>query len=256
MIQNSMYPAVESAYPVFNPMFKEFSNERLYEALCAATAPLDAGLEELQHRLKPIILSAARAFLKALSWTFDNAMGEALICIWDIVRKHSYRAVVGKRGTITGFHTFFARAWSNRLNSLYTKAILKGPVMAGSIQTGWCAHQPVYCSMMAFDPKADEYRAKKAAWAAAYYDRKLAEQGRTRQPKKPPMTAEEKREKNRIRAAQRFASLTPEQKRAMYDKNNARRKAARDAETPEQKEVRRARRAGATKQQAEANIAC
>ena len=47
MIQNSMYPAVESAYPVFNPMFKEFSNERLYEALCAATAPLDAGLEEL-----------------------------------------------------------------------------------------------------------------------------------------------------------------------------------------------------------------
>ena len=47
MIQNSMYPAVESAYPVYNPMFKEFSNERLYEALCAATAPLDAGLEEL-----------------------------------------------------------------------------------------------------------------------------------------------------------------------------------------------------------------
>jgi len=157
MIQNSMYPAVESAYPVFNPMFKEFSNERLYEALCAATAPLDAGLEELQRRLKPIIVSAARAFLKALSWTFDNAMGEALICIWDIVRKHSYRAVVGKHGTITGFHTFFARAWSNRLNSLYTKAILKGPVMAGSIQTGWCAHQPVYCSMMAFDPSSTDH---------------------------------------------------------------------------------------------------
>ena len=256
MMQNTITVDTERTYPVYNPMFDGISNENLYEALCASTVPLDAGLEELQRRLKPIILNAARAFLKALSWTFDNAMGEALICIWDIVRKHSYHAVVGKHGTITGFHTFFARAWSNRLNSLYTKAIMKGPVMAGSIQTGWYAHQPVYWSIMAFDPKAEVYRAKKAAWAAAYYDRKLADQGKTRQPQKPPMTAEEKREKNRIRAAKRFASLSPEQKRAMYDKNNARRKAARDAETPEQKEARRARRANAVKQQTEANIAC
>lgn len=252
MMQNTIPAAVERTYPVFNPMFESFSNESLYEALCAATAPLDAGLKELQLRLKPIILNAARAFLKALSWTFDNAMGEALICIWDTVRKHSYHEKVGKRGKIAGFHTFFARAWTNRLNSLYSKAILKGPVMAGSIQTGWCAHQPVYCSMMAFDPKAEEYRAKKAEWAAAYYDRKLAEQGKTRQPKKPPMTAEEKRERNRIRAAQRFANLTPEQRREMYDKNNARRKAARAAETPEERAVRNARvRAQASAKQAD-----
>lgn len=228
-------------YPVFNPLFEGISNERLYAALCAATVPLDAGLEELQRRLRPIIVNAARAYLKALSWTLDNAMGEALICIWDLVRKHSYREQVGGQGKVTGFHTFFARVWANRLNSLYTKAILKGPVMAGSIQTGWCAHQPVYYSVMTFDPKAEEYRAKKAEWAAAYYDRKLAEQGKTRQPKKPPMTAEEKKEKARLRARARFLAMTPEQRAELYAKNNARRKALRKAETPEERAARNAR---------------
>jgi len=117
---------------------------------------------------------------------------------------------------------------------------LKGPVMAGSIQTGWCAHQPVYCSVIAFDPKAEEYRAKKSEWAAAYYDRKLAEQGRTRQPRKPPMTAEEKKERAKARARARFLAMTPEERAEMYARNNARRKAARDAETPEQRKARNA----------------
>lgn len=228
-------------YPVFNPLFEGVSNERLYAALCSATAPLDAGLEELQRRLKPIIVNAARAFLKALSWTIDNAMGEALICIWDLVRKHSYHAQVGRQGRITGFHTFFARVWVNRLNSLYTRAILKGPVMSGSIQTGWCAHQPVYCSVMAFDPKAQEYRAKKSEWAAAYYDRKLSEQGKARRSRKPPMTAEEKKEKARLRTRARFLAMTPEQRAEMYAKNNTRRKALRNAETPEDRAARNAR---------------
>lgn len=232
MNQQTLSQAVETPFQTFNPIFEEFSNERLYAALCAATAPLDAGLEELQHRLKPIIINAARGFLKALSWTFDNAMGEALIVIWELVRKHSYKS------NGAPFHRFFSKVWKLRLNRLFEVEVTKNPVSMGDVQTGWSYGQPVFVSAWGFHPKGEEYRARKAAQQAAWYDKKLAAEGKTRQPKKPPMTAEEKREKARQRSRERFLNMTPEERRAFYDKNNARRKALRDAETPEEKRAR------------------
>ena len=47
------------------------------------------------------------------------------------------------------------------------------------------------------------------------------------------------------------AALTPEQKRAQYDRDNERRRAKRAAETPEEKEERRARYAGYARARAE-----
>lgn len=215
-----MQQVLQPSFRVFNPIFEGQSNEALYEALCASTAPLDAGLEELQLRLRPIILNASRAFLKVLSWTFDNAMGEALIFIWELVRKHSYKGpVIGKTGKPARFHTFFARAWTNRLSKLYEKAICKGPVMTGSIQTGWCAHQPVFVSTYAFDSKADEYRAKKHKLAVAYYDRKLAEQGKTRQPE---LTDEEKQAR-KMEAKKRAVDRALAWQREHRDEYNRRR---------------------------------
>ncbi|MGX8705595.1 MAG: hypothetical protein ACSW8J_03355 [bacterium] len=161
-------------------------------------------------------------------------MGEALILIWDLVRKHTYKA--GK----VAFHNFFGKVWNIKLKDIFGKLAIKTPINVGSIQTGWSHGQPVYCSAYAFHPKIDEYRAKKAAQQAAWYDKKLASEGKTRQPKKPPMTAEEKREKARLKARARYDSMTPEERRAIYDKNNVRRKAAREAETPEQKAARNA----------------
>ena len=234
MMQSTTSQAAGRPYPVFDTAFEDFTNERLYDALCAATAPLDAGLKELQLRLKPIILNAARGYLNAFSWTFDNAMGEALILIWELVRKHSYKA------GIVPFHNFFSKVWSIKLKDIFTKLVIKTPVPLGDIQTGWSMHQPVFCCSYGFHPKATEYRERKAAQQAAWYDKKLASEGKTRQPKKPPMTAEERQEKARLKARARYDAMTPEERRAMYDKNNARRKAARDAETPEQKAARRA----------------
>jgi len=215
MMQQVIKPS-EYHFSVFNPMFEGQSNEALYDALCAATAPIDAGLKELNLRLKPIILNAAKAFLKVLSWTFDNAMGEALILLWELVKKHSYH---GKGSKGAKFHTFFARSWANRLNSLYEKAILQGPVMSGSIQTGWCAHQPVYVSTYAFDAKAEDYRAKKAKRAADYYDRQLAAQGKTRQ----PILTEEEREERRAAAKKRQADRARQWQDENRDAYNARR---------------------------------
>jgi len=53
------------------------SNEALYAALVAETAPLDEGLELLVVRLKPIIISAARGYLRILSWGLSDALQEA-----------------------------------------------------------------------------------------------------------------------------------------------------------------------------------
>ena len=233
MMQSTNAQAIERPYPVFNNAFEDYSNERLYAALCAATAPMDAGLKELQQRLKPIIINAAQGFLKALSWTIDNAMGEALIFIWDLVRKHSYK------GGRVPFHNFFGKCWQTKLNDIFAKLVMKTPVNMGDIQTGWSHGQPVYCSAYAFHPKAEEYREKKAAQQKAWDDRRRAEQGLPpRQPRKPAMSAEERREKARLRARAKYEAMTPEERAEMYAKNNARRKAARDAETPEQKAER------------------
>ena len=235
MIQNTATLAAGRPYPVFNPAFEGFSNERLYAALCAATAPLDAGLEELLNRLKPIVLNASRGFLQALSWTFDNAIGEALIFIWDLVRKHSYKE------DRVPFDRFFGKVWKTRLIDLFEKTVMKTPVALGNYQTGWSHDQPVYCMAYGFHPKAAEYKARKAAQQKAWDDRKRAEQGLPpRQPRKPAMSAEERREKARLRARAKYEAMTPEERAEMYAKNNARRKAARDAETPEQKAARNA----------------
>lgn len=224
--------AAEPRYTVFNSMFEGFSNETLYAALCAATAPLNEGLEELQRRLKPIIINASRAFLGALSWTMDDAMGEALILIWELVKKNNYKYDGAP------FDRFFAATWANRLNSLFQKTVMKNPVMRGDLQIGWCDHKPILVCAYGFHEKSETYRAKRAERARQYYDRQLAAQGKTRQPVKPKMTDEERREKNRLRLAAKRAAETPEEAAARKAKNNERRKIARENETPEQREAR------------------
>ena len=194
-------------YEVFNPAFAGCNNEAIYEGLCAATTPMDAGLGELHQRLRPIIINAAQGYMKALAWTLKDAIGEALIFLWDLVRKHSY-----KRDGGSPFHNFFGSAWRRRLNKLFETAVLKGPVFVGSIQTGWCDDQPVYSSVYAEHPKAAEYRRKRSARQIAYQKRKLAAQGKEYRPRKPAMSAEERREKAKLRARERWASMTPEEK--------------------------------------------
>lgn len=222
-------------YPVFNSIYEEFSNERLYASLCDASASIDDGLKELHQRLRPIIINAARGFLDALSWTMDNAMGEALIFIWDLVRKHSY-----KEGRVP-FHNFFGKVWRTRLIDMFQKLVMKTPVNMGDVQTGWSHGQPVYCSDYAFHPKAEEYREKKAAQQKAWMNKKRAEQGLPPvQPRKSAMSSEERREKARLRARAKYEAMTPEERAEMYAKNNARRKAVRAAETPEERAARNA----------------
>ena len=227
-----MNTAAERPVTAYNPIFEGFTNEAIYAALSAATAPLDAGLEELQRRLRPIIINASKAFLLALSWTFDDAMGEALIHLWELVRKHSYK------NDGAPFDRFFAATWANRLNGFFQKTVMRNPVTKGNVQIGWCDHEPVFVSSCEFHEKAEHYREQQAERSRRYYDRKLAKEGKTRRPKKPKMTDEERREKNRLRIAAKRAALTPDERAAMNAAQNERRKESRRKETKEEKEAR------------------
>lgn len=215
----------------FDPMFADYSNEALYAALCAETTPFDAGLMELQLRMKPIIISVSRTYLNALSWTFDDAMGEALILLWDLIRKHSFKQVGAQ------FHTFFKCAFTNRLNGLFQQLVMKSPVLVADFKIAFKHDEPVYTCGYAFHPKGKIYREKKAAQQAAWREKKRIEQGKPKWEPKPPMTEEERREKKRLKSRERFLAMTPEEKRAQYDRNNERRRAKRAAMTPEEKKA-------------------
>lgn len=225
-------------FTAYNPVFATHDNEAIYNGLCAATIPMDAGLAELRSRLKPIIINAATDFLRALTWTLDDALDEALILLWDLVRKHSYK-------TGAPFHSFFARSWQQKLCSLFQKAVLKGLVYAGDSQMGWAGHQPVYMMVYTEHEKAAHYREAHRQRNARYYQRireqKLAE-GVEAQPKRPCMTPEERSEKNRQSTRAWWASLTPEQKAKHNARSAERRKQKRANETPEEREARCARR--------------
>ena len=214
-------------FTAFNPAFAGCDNETIYDGLCAATTPLDAGLAELHARLKPIIVNAAQGFLRALTWTLDDAVGDALVLLWELVKKHTYK----RSGA--PFHNFFGSCWRQRLNRLFEHEILKNPVNVGNIRIGWCHDEPIYAAAYAEHPKAAEYRKKHKEHCRNYHARKAAEQGKEYKPRTGRMSDAERRERSRLRQAARFQAMTPEEKAAMYAKSNAQRRAKRAAERAE-----------------------
>lgn len=213
-----------------DPAFLDYSNEALYEALCDATAPLDVGLKELQYRLKPIIINGSKAFLRTLSWTFDDAMGEALILLWELVVKRSFKRMRAQ------FHTFFMNAWRNRLNRLFERAICKGPVMLGDYRVGMSKDRPIFVCGYAFHEKAVEYREKRRERSAKEWAAKKA--ARPPREEKPILTDDERRAKRNAAAKAARAAETPEHKAARLAKDAEYEKARRARETQEQREHR------------------
>ena len=65
--------------------WKEYTNEALYAGLTEGALPEEA-LTTLRDRLYPIILNEARPYFQKLGWNGDDALQEALILIWEMVR--------------------------------------------------------------------------------------------------------------------------------------------------------------------------
>ena len=196
-------------------------NEALYTGLCNTTIPIDVGLQELQRRLRPIIISESRPYLQTLSWSFDDALSESMILLWELIQKRSFDPEKG-----IGFHNYFAKAWRFRLVKLFSKAI-RSPIISGNTQIEFSV-----ISVCSFHPKAEEYRQKHNERSAAANARK-----REQRPPKPMLTPEKRQEAcDRKNARQRAyrAAETPEHRRERLD----RQKAHLAAQTPEEREAR------------------
>lgn len=190
------------------------SNEALYAALVAETAPLDPSLELLIHRLRPIIFNASRGYLRVLSWTYDDAVQEARILLWSLITHKRYRGGVP-------FHNFFAKCFSNRLNKLYRDFLLRNPIGCGSVQIGWGAHQPLVVGVVGFKEEyIEKYRAAQSERNRKLYDKRLAEQGKTRKPTLSEVEKAARKAEARKRAAER-ALCWQRENRAAYNARRA-----------------------------------
>ena len=198
-------------------------DEALYEVLMANTSLLNEGLEQLVHRLRPIIISASRGYLRVLSWDYSDAIQEARILLWELISRQRYRGGVP-------FHNFFAKCYSNRLNKLYRDCLLRNPASVGTVQMGWEAHEPVIVGVVGFNEEyIERYRAAQAERNRKLYDKRLAEQGKKRQ---PILTAEERA----VRAA--AAKQRATERALAWQREN------RDAYNRRRAEIRREKAAG------------
>ena len=107
---------------------------------------------------------------------------------------------------------------------------LRNPAPAGDVMVGYSAHKPLVVGVVRFNEQyIEKYRAAQAARSRRLYDKKLAEQGRNRQPE---LTAEEK-------AARRAAARQRATERALaWQKQN------REAYNARRAEIRRQKAAG------------
>lgn len=195
---NLSSPSTAAPIPSITQL-EALSNEDLYEALSTNTFFLDEGLEILTYRLKPIIISSSRGYLPVLSWDLSDALQEARILLWQLITQNSFKS----DGKVL-FHNFFAHCYSNRLNKLYRDFLLRNPAACGSVQMGWEAHKPLVVGVVDFKAEyIEKYRAAQAERSRKLYDKKLAEQGRNRQPELTKTEREARRAAARQRATER-----------------------------------------------------
>lgn len=201
-------------------------NEQIYADMVENRISLDEGIETLVQHLRPIIINASRGFLRVLSWTWDDALQEARILLWELVEKRRFRPTEGKRG----FHNFFAHCFSNRLNKLYRDTLLRNPVIVGSHKVGYAAHEEVRVDILSFqETYIHGYKAAQAERNRRLYDKRLVAEGRTRQPR----LSEEEREARKAAAKERAKVRAVEWQHANREAYNARRA-----------EIRREKKAG------------
>lgn len=205
------------------------TNEQIYAYMIENRITLDEGIEALVQRLRPIIINASRGFLR-VSWTWDDALQEARILLWELVEKRRFRPTEGKRGGQVAFHNFFARCFSNRLNKLYRDTLLRNPVPYGSQRIGYAAHEEVRVDILSFqETYIQGYKAAQAERNRRLYDKRLAAEGRARQPR----LSEAEREARRAAAKERARERALAWQRANREAYNARRA-----------EIRREKKAG------------
>ena len=196
------------------------TNEQIYADMVENRITLDQGIEILVQHLRPIVINASRRFLRVFSWTWDDALQEARILLWELVEKRRFRPTEGKRGGQVAFHNFFAHCFSNRLNKLYRDTLLRNPVIVGSHKVGYTAHEEVRVGVVAFDEAyITTYKAAQAERNRRLYEKKRAAAG-----KKPrEVLTEDQRAARKAAARQRACERNIAWQRENREAYNARR---------------------------------
>ena len=206
--------------------WNDYTNEALYTGLTDGTLPEEA-LTVLRDRLYPIILNEAKPYFQKLSWTGDDALQEALILTWQMVAKKNY----SPDSDGCPYHRYFAKAWKNRMISLYRKAI-RQPVVLGQAQLGYSSTgEPVYAEGYGFDPKYEEYLQRHREESKRSLAKKREAEGKPApQPRKrpAPLTEEELEAKRLERNARALARYYANREKAL-----AQQKAYKDAHREE-----------------------
>ena len=106
------------------------------------------------------------------------------------------------------------------MNKLYRDTLLRNPVIVGSHKVGYTAHEEVRVGLVAFDEAyITTYKAAQAERNRRLYDKRLAAEGRSRQ----PILTEEERAEKREAAKERAKERALAWQRANREAYNARR---------------------------------
>ena len=62
-------------------------------------------------------------YMRPLSMTEDDMCQEAMILLWEIMMKRSYKAALGKK-----FSSFYFKCWEYRLNRMWRDFVSRNPV--------------------------------------------------------------------------------------------------------------------------------
>ena len=203
--------------------FEGLTNEQLYadlRQLDPNSHEFNLKFQALSDRVRPITISVGAGFRQALSFTMDDVFQEGMLLIYDIIRKGLFTTDhIGRKGGSGQFHKYYSSAFRFRMAKIYRDCILREMVPVGTSVVGYAAHQPVFAETIAWCPAADEYRTKQRERNARWYDKKLAAQGKSRQ----PVLTEEERQARADASKQRAKDRALQWQRDNREAYNARR---------------------------------
>lgn len=171
------------------------TNEELLEIIYGQEN-VNAALVQLIYNLRPMMIKIGREHLRKVPiYDKDDYIQEGSLVLWKIIDTRKYNG----RGKLSSlFYTMFKR----RCINLYRNYVLKNRIQLSECEDYYCYGYHI-CTLVE-DEYATEYRRKKKEWDK-HYSEKTCRQKPSKK-KKPVMTPEERREKNRQYSREYYAT--------------------------------------------------
>ena len=153
--------------------YDRLTQEEMYFGLIDGVLP-EKVFEILFWRLRRLVIYMAYNYMRPLSMTEDDMCQEAMILLWEIIMKRSYKAGLGKK-----FSSFYFKCWEYRLNRMWRDFVSRNPVPI-NCELNWYYEPLQGNSVMQWSESADKYRVKRKIWNDRWLQKK-AEQGKIKE---------------------------------------------------------------------------